>query len=124
MGALNLPSAADIERLTRRVRSVSQRLEGIEDGVDRLDRALSQQAGGGTAGATSVGVDVRLTAIEEQLATLNRQLGELRDAIPGAGSPVSVAQERLSVDAPPSAEEPNGGRTTPDSRRSARASNA
>ena len=37
MGALNLPSAADIERLTRRVRSVSQRLEGIEDGVDRLD---------------------------------------------------------------------------------------
>src|SRR5262245_60651416 len=33
MGALNLPSAADVERLTRRVRSVSQRLEGIEDGV-------------------------------------------------------------------------------------------
>ena len=28
MGALNLPSAADIERLTRRLRSVSQRLEG------------------------------------------------------------------------------------------------
>src|SRR5688572_29131643 len=45
MGALNIPSAADIERLTRRVRSVSQRLEGIEDGVDRLDenlRALSR----------------------------------------------------------------------------------
>ena len=40
MGALNLPSAADVERLTRRVRSVSQRLEGIEDGVDRLDRSL------------------------------------------------------------------------------------
>ena len=29
-------SAADIERLTRRLRSVSNRLEGIEDGVDRL----------------------------------------------------------------------------------------
>src|SRR3712207_8015089 len=39
--ALNIPSAADIERLTRRVRSVSQRLEGIEDGVDRLDERLS-----------------------------------------------------------------------------------
>ena len=39
-GALNIPSAADIERLTRRLRSVSHRLEGIEDGVDRLDRAL------------------------------------------------------------------------------------
>ena len=41
MGALNLPSAADVERLTRRVRSVSQRLEGIEDGVDRLDERLA-----------------------------------------------------------------------------------
>ena len=40
-GALNIPSAADIERLTRRVRSVSQRLEGIEDGVDRLDERLA-----------------------------------------------------------------------------------
>src|SRR3954447_14345317 len=41
MGALNLPSAADIERLTRRVRSVSQRREGIEDGVGRLDGRLA-----------------------------------------------------------------------------------
>ena len=40
-GALNIPSASDIERLTRRVRSVSQRLEGIEDGVDRLDERLA-----------------------------------------------------------------------------------
>jgi predicted nucleic acid-binding Zn-ribbon protein len=40
-GALNLPSAADMERLTRRVRSLSQRLEGIEDGVDRLDERLA-----------------------------------------------------------------------------------
>ena len=38
LGALNIPSAADVERLTRRLRSVSQRLEGIEDGVDRLRR--------------------------------------------------------------------------------------
>ena len=40
MGALNLPSAADIERLTRRLRSVSLRLEGIEEGIDRLEREL------------------------------------------------------------------------------------
>src|SRR3954462_12240026 len=46
MGALNLPSAADMERLTRRVRSVSQRLEGIEDGVDRLDERLGGVGGG------------------------------------------------------------------------------
>jgi hypothetical protein len=49
MGALNIPSAADIERLTRRLRSVAQRLEGIEDALDRLDRRLesSAQAAGG-----------------------------------------------------------------------------
>jgi len=40
-GALNVPSAADIERLTRRVRNVSQRLESIEDAVDRLDDRLA-----------------------------------------------------------------------------------
>jgi CRP-like cAMP-binding protein len=41
LGALNLPTASDIERLTRRVRQLSQRLEGIEDGVDRLDERLA-----------------------------------------------------------------------------------
>src|SRR3954447_5918539 len=45
MGALSLPSAADLERLTRRVRSLSQRLEGIEDGVDRLDERLASLSG-------------------------------------------------------------------------------
>src|SRR3954462_1780817 len=40
VGRLTLPAAADLERLTRRVRSLSQRLEGIEDGVDRLDERL------------------------------------------------------------------------------------
>src|SRR5213076_2373088 len=40
MGALNIPSAADIERLTRRVRSVSQRLEAIEDTLDRVEERM------------------------------------------------------------------------------------
>src|SRR5918995_5671093 len=44
MGALNIPSAADIERLTRRLRSVSQRLEGIEDALDRLEQVDGQPA--------------------------------------------------------------------------------
>jgi uncharacterized coiled-coil protein SlyX len=91
MGALNIPSAADIERLTRRLRSVSQRLEGIEDGVDRLDRALAQAAG-------SAALDARLSAIEEQLSALNRQLAELSDSLPGDGRSVSLAQERLRVE--------------------------
>src|ERR671916_3180342 len=55
-GALNIPSAADIERLTRRVRQVSQRLEGIEDGVDRLDRRLAALGTGA--------IERRLDAVE------------------------------------------------------------
>ena len=73
MGAFNIPSAADIERLTRRLRSVSQRLEGIEDGVYRLDRALSGR-----------GVDARLSAIEDQLGTLASKLGQAAKRAPGA----------------------------------------
>jgi septal ring factor EnvC (AmiA/AmiB activator) len=42
LSALNLPSASDLERLTRRLRSVSQRLEGIEDGLDRVEQKLSR----------------------------------------------------------------------------------
>src|ERR687897_2977442 len=48
LGALNIPSAADVERLTRRLRSVSQRLEGIEDGVDRLDQRLAGMSSPGS----------------------------------------------------------------------------
>jgi chromosome segregation ATPase len=59
-GALNIPSAADIERLTRRVRSLSQRLEGIEDGVDRLDQHLASLEG-------TAALDRRLDAIQERL---------------------------------------------------------
>src|SRR3954467_15748608 len=44
MGALNIPSAADVERLTRRLRSVSQRLEGIEDSLDRIEQRAQAAA--------------------------------------------------------------------------------
>ncbi len=89
-GALNIPSAADIERLTRRVRSVSQRLEGIEDGVDRLDRRISEPR-------TDAAVEARLTAIEERLADIAADLAAIRDALPGAPAPVPRDQERLTV---------------------------
>ena len=42
MGALNLPSAADIDRLTRRLRTVSNRLEGIEEAIDRLQEGVDR----------------------------------------------------------------------------------
>lgn len=41
LAALNLPSATDLERLERRLRSISQRLEEIEDQVDRVARDLT-----------------------------------------------------------------------------------
>jgi uncharacterized protein Yka (UPF0111/DUF47 family) len=40
MAALNLPSASDVERLERRLRSFSQRLEELEEQVDDLGREL------------------------------------------------------------------------------------
>lgn len=85
MSALNLPSAADLERLTRRLRSVSQRLEGIEDGVHRLDRAV-----------TTPRVESRLQAIEDQLESLNRLIEDVRREMPRApgarGSPRTSAR--------------------------------
>ena len=63
MGALNMPSAADVERLTRRLRAVAQRLEGIEDVLDRLER--------------KPGGDDRLAAIEKQLTDLTAEVRKL-----------------------------------------------
>src|SRR5918999_3914543 len=54
LGALNLPSAADIERVTRRLRSLSQRLEGIEDAIDRLEDRVAA-AGAGAAPEAPMG---------------------------------------------------------------------
>jgi hypothetical protein len=77
MGALNLPSAADLERLTRRVRSVSQRLEGIEDGVDRLDDRLAALNASGD-------IETRLAAIEQSLEAVAADVRALANAEPAA----------------------------------------
>ncbi|HEX2234552.1 MAG TPA: hypothetical protein VHG69_14435 [Thermoleophilaceae bacterium] len=89
MGVLNIPSAADIERVTRRLRSVSQRLEGIEDAIDRLEERL--------AGATSAAEDDRAAAIEERLEEIARDLAALREAVAPSEEPIPRAQERLTV---------------------------
>jgi chromosome segregation ATPase len=95
MGALNLPSAADIERLTRRLRSVSQRLEGIEDGVDRLDQRLEALNKPALSGA-----EERLSRIEAQLGKLGVELGSLAASLDSPPAHVPREQERLEVDAP------------------------
>jgi chromosome segregation ATPase len=86
MGALNLPSAADIERVTRRLRSLSQRLEGIEDAIDRLEERLA-----------AVDAGTSHAAIEQRLDEIARDLAGLRESVSPSGSPIPRAQERLTV---------------------------
>jgi predicted nucleic acid-binding Zn-ribbon protein len=121
MGALGIPSAADVERLTRRLRSVSQRLEGIEDSIDRLDTRLEAiqtgvagldghfeklskasskaaapaKASGG--GRTTKADRDRTAALEGRLDEIVRDLGALRDAVAPGEEPPPRAQERLTV---------------------------
>ncbi len=89
MGALNLPSAADIERVTRRLRSLSQRLEGIEDAIDRLEERVQ--------GASRSSERDRLAALEERLDEIGRDLAAVRMAVAPGDEPVPRAQERLTV---------------------------
>ena len=89
MGALNIPSAADIERLTRRLRSVSQRLEGIEDALDRLEeKAQAAVRAADEDGSPELG---------PRLDEIARDLSKLREAVAPAVEPVPRAQERLTV---------------------------
>ena len=89
MGALNIPSAADVERVTRRLRSVSQRMEGIEDALDRLEERLAQ--------AADEVEDDRLDGIEERLDELARDVTAVREAVVAEDEAVSRRQERLTV---------------------------
>jgi chromosome segregation ATPase len=94
LGALNIPSAADVERLTRRLRSVSQRMEGIEEAVDRLDQrlaAMTQPAGA---------LDERLGGVEDQLSKLSLEISNLASALDAAPVAQPREQERLKVDEP------------------------
>lgn len=92
MGALGIPSAADIERLTRRLRSVSQRLEGIEDALDRLEERA------GNVPSADAGTE-RLGAIEERLDEIARDVAALRESAGADDVPVSRSQQRLKTSA-------------------------
>ena len=58
------------QRLTRRVRSVSQRLEGIEDGLDRLEERLQRSSDTHT--------------LEDRLARMRRYLPSGSEETPSA----------------------------------------
>lgn len=96
MGALNIPSAADVERLTRRLRSVSQRLEGIEEALDRIDQRLED-----------IGRKLETAgSVEDRLGELSSRLATIADP-----PPIPREQERLEVDSPPARTRP-GRKTT------------
>jgi HEPN domain-containing protein len=99
MGALGIPSAADIERLTRRLRSVSQRLEGIEDAVDRLDERIA------ATGSLAGGAELTELAdrLEGRLDELARDLAAVRQAVAPGDELPPRAQERLTVSDGPQA---------------------
>jgi hypothetical protein len=95
MEFLNVPSAAQIERLTRRVRSISQRLESIEDALARMEDGLR-------SGSPAL---ARLDAIEHQLVAATTRLTELRERLagpsPASGEPAGDATELAAPSAPP-----------------------
>jgi hypothetical protein len=93
MGALGIPSAADIERLTRRLRSVSQRLEGIEDALDRLEVRIDSMA----TSRESPGDAGDLAGVESRLDEIAASISALRSALGHGAEPPPRAQERLAV---------------------------
>jgi hypothetical protein len=90
MGALGIPSAADVERLTRRLRSVSQRLEAIEDSLDRVEARLEAVA------SRPEGPDSD-SVVENRLDEISRDLVALREALAPAAELPPRSQERLTV---------------------------
>ncbi len=94
LGALNLPSAADIERLTRRIRSLSQRLEAIEDGVERLDSSrLAERRG-------PAELEARLERVEGQLDGL---IGKLDLLLARVQRPAAATAPKRATGARPQA---------------------
>ena len=51
MRSLDVAAAADLDRLARRLRSLSDRLETLEDSVDRLSREIAELQGGHASSA-------------------------------------------------------------------------
>jgi DNA repair exonuclease SbcCD ATPase subunit len=93
MGALNLPSASNLDKLARRLRSISQRLEEIEDSVDRVDRRVEEI---GSETKNPAKLQERLDRIESRLDELARDVAAIRRDSP-SGETVSAAQTRAAV---------------------------
>lgn len=85
MDALNLPSASELEKLGRRLRTISQRLEEVEDAVDKIGvrlESLAEEARAGSSTSEQIGrMEVRLEQLARDVGALRRDV--VRDGIPG-----------------------------------------
>jgi predicted nucleic acid-binding Zn-ribbon protein len=93
MDALNLPSASELEKLGRRLRTISQRLEEVEDAVDKIGvrlETLSEEARSGS------NLSDQLSRMEVRLEQLGRDVGALRRDIVRegvSGEPPAIVPE-------------------------------
>jgi DNA repair ATPase RecN len=76
MEALNLPTASDLDKIARRLRSISQRLEEVEDGVDKLGTKLESLS---EAARTPAGkLTDQLDRLESRIDQLSRDVAAIR----------------------------------------------
>jgi hypothetical protein len=93
MDALNIPSASNLDKVARRLRSISQRIDEVEDGVDKLDRRLGSI---GDAGEGAAKLSERLERIESRLDDLGRDVAAIRREL-APGDAIPAAQTRAAV---------------------------
>jgi hypothetical protein len=92
MDALNLPSASNLDKLARKLRSISQRLDEIEDGVEKLDRRLDATK----ESQSPVKLIERLERVDARLDELGRDVAALRREL-APGEVIPTAQTRATV---------------------------
>lgn len=94
MDALNLPTASELEKLGRRLRTISQRLEEVEDAVDKI--GVRMETLSDETRAPGAKLSDQLDRVETRLEQLGRDVGTLRrdalrEGIPG--EPPAVVPE-------------------------------
>ena len=93
MDALNLPSASELEKLGRRLRTISQRLEEVEDAVDKIGvrlEMLSEEARSGSKLSDQLGrMEVRLEQLGRDVGALRRDV--VREGV--SGEPPAIVPE-------------------------------
>jgi septal ring factor EnvC (AmiA/AmiB activator) len=84
MEALNIPTASDLDKLARRLRSISQRLEEVEDGVDKVGTKLEAMTEATRSPATRL--TDQLDRLEARIDQLARDVAALRTSSASGGA--------------------------------------